>query len=144
MPAPLPAQRRVLVFDTETTGLKPAIVCQLGFALHTTSGQCQRESGPLLQLPPGGYITRGAQKVHSISNHDCRARGVAAVPCLLKFLDLAREVASEGGLVVAHNAAFDVRALDETLHAWRRPERMVRAPTSRTLARSDLSRTLAL
>lgn len=128
MPAPLTSPAldglgHVLFFDTETIGLGNPVVCQLGYALHSQCGTCLRESNELLLLPAGARISCGAHKIHNISESDCHARGVDTVAHLRLLHQLALSVVKAGGLVVAHNAAFDVRAINATFSAFQVEDR---------------------
>jgi DNA polymerase III epsilon subunit-like protein len=106
----------VLCFDTETTGLKPAIVCQLAFVL-VEAGVVTKQYDHILRLPNGVKIHPQAQRVHGISEKDCASEGVDAREAIAAFLVLAANVLSRNGRVVAHHAKFDVRALRETKEA---------------------------
>ena len=110
-------RNRIVVFDTETTGLSPAIACQLAYVV-IQNGAIVTESDSILKLPRGVSIQRRAQEVHKISNARCEQEGVDAPTALSQFLCLCRQVRAEGGLIVAHNASFDVRALRETCERW--------------------------
>lgn len=102
----------VLVFDTETTGLAALdVVIQLGYCL-SAGGMVIEEYEKVWRgdVPSNPF----ALKVHKIPNravlnspHDPREE-------LNKFADLARRVTEAGGVVVAHNAQFDVRMLGQT------------------------------
>jgi DNA polymerase III epsilon subunit-like protein len=103
------ALRPVLVFDTETTGLAALdVVIQLGYCL-LADGMVIEEYEKVWRgdVPSNPF----ALKVHKIPNrvvlnspHDPREE-------LTKFADLAKRVKEAGGVLVAHNAAFDVRML---------------------------------
>ena len=103
----------VLVFDTETTGLKPAIVCQLAYVI-VENGSVTIKYDELFKLPSGVRITKQAQEVHGISNKDCATRGVDAAEALEAFARSCARILASGGRVVAHNSKFDVRAIRET------------------------------
>ena len=107
-----PPNTTILVFDTETTGLKPAIVCQLAYIVVERGIVTEYEQ--LLRLPPNVRIEAGAQRVHGISTHACAARGVDAGEALRAFARVCERVLASNGRVVAHNADFDVRAIRET------------------------------
>ena len=47
-------------------------------------------------------------KIHKITTERLRSDGVDPAPALAEFLLAARQVLAAGGLLVAHNAAFDV------------------------------------
>ena len=103
----------VIIFDTETTGLKPAIICQLAY-LIVEDGAVSTEYDQLLRLPIGVSINGQAQAVHGISNNDCATRGVDAADALGSFARQCARIMAAGGRIVAHNAKFDVRAIRET------------------------------
>jgi len=107
----------IVVFDTETTGLKPAIVCQLAYMV-LKNGEVQSVSDHLLKLPEGVRIQKQAEEVHGISNRMCKERGLDAEVVLSDFLSLCRTARAEGGAVVAHNSRFDARAVLETCERW--------------------------
>jgi DNA polymerase III epsilon subunit-like protein len=107
----------IVVFDTETTGLKPAIVCQLAYMV-LKNGCVQSVSDHLLKLPDKIRIQKQAEEVHGISNKMCKERGLEAEVVLSDFLSLCRTVRAEGGAVVAHNSIFDARAVSETCERW--------------------------
>jgi DNA polymerase III alpha subunit (gram-positive type) len=104
--------RPILVFDTETTGLsKNDVVIQLGFV-------CMLPDGTLLDM--GEQVWRTdvkcnpmALKVHQIDSHAV-ANGHDPQLALSEFMNLARRVKRAGGVLVAHNAAFDKRMLQQT------------------------------
>ena len=105
-----------LIFDTETIGLKPAIVCQLAY-LIVEDGAVSTEYDQLLKLPAGFRIGKQAQAVHGISNKDCATRGVDAPEALEIFARECARILAVGGRIVAHNSKFDVRAIRETRSA---------------------------
>lgn len=102
----------VLVFDTETVGLKPAIVCQLGYVVIRGDGVVAYDE--ILKLPPLVRVSRQAQNVHGISTLDCATRGVDAAQALDAFAAVVADVLKNDGVVVGHNVKFDVRAIGET------------------------------
>jgi DNA polymerase-3 subunit epsilon len=110
---------RVLVFDTETTGLPtsrrasytevdkwPHIV-QLSFALYDTDTGSLLARDYIISLPDGVRITPGSQKVHGISEARCRRHGVPLLPALEEFVRLRKQA----DIIVAHNLSFDKRVL---------------------------------
>jgi DNA polymerase III epsilon subunit-like protein len=105
------------VWDTETTGLDPPIICQLAFVL-VVDGIVAKEYDQILQLPVGVSVHWRAQKVHKLTTAKCRSEGVAAEPAVTAFCELAQDVLFKGGRVVGHQVGFDVRAVRETRRAW--------------------------
>ena len=99
---------RVVVFDTETTGLgSEDEICQLS-AVEYVNGALARRLN--LYLNPSCAMSAEAEDVHGISLEFLRKRGIRPVEALSEFFDFV------GGdaLVVAHNARFDLRMLRQT------------------------------
>jgi len=105
--------RSLLVFDTETVGLTPPIICQLAY-LVVEDGVVTTKYNQLLRLPVGARISTQAQQVHGISNVDCARRGVVAYEALELFARTCARIIAAGGRIVAHNSKFDVRAIRST------------------------------
>jgi DNA polymerase III epsilon subunit-like protein len=106
----------VLVFDTETTGLSASdIVIQLGYVLMLSDGTVLSEYEKILRgdIPSNPF----ALKVHRIKNQTVRSSPYDIEEELTAFLALAHRVTSLGGRLVAHNAKFDVRLLQQTAAA---------------------------
>ena len=106
----------VLVFDTETVGLHPPIVCQLAYVL-VEGGVVAREVSSILKLPHGVRVQKGAFDVHGISTEQCARDGVDAQAALKDFCELVQAVLLQGGSIVGHNVTFDVRAIEATRKA---------------------------
>jgi len=110
------ALRPVLVFDTETTGLSASdVVIQLGYVLMLPDGTVLVEYEKILRsdTPSNPF----ALKVHRIKNQTVRSSPHDPAEELRAFLALAHRVARFGGRLVAHNAKFDVRLLQQTAEA---------------------------
>jgi DNA polymerase III epsilon subunit-like protein len=139
-PLTLPdGHKPLLVFDTETTGLKPAIVCQLAYMV-IEDGNITSEYDQLLKLPAGVRIGKQAQAVHGISTKDCATRGVDAPEALDAFARECSRILSAGGRVVAHNTKFDVRAIRET----RLAHNVIDHSENQTIEDSDTFCTMAM
>jgi DNA polymerase III epsilon subunit-like protein len=122
--------RTILVFDTETSGLPkragfeklmPAWdlksydtcrVIQLGWAVYTPGGQLMRKRSVYIR-PEGFVLEAEAAAVNKITMEQLDAEG-APVRAVLK--EFAVEL-GQAGIVVGHNARFDVNALAS--EAWR-------------------------
>lgn len=106
------ALRPVLVFDTETTGLGALdVVIQLGYVLLA---DC-------MVIAEYQKVWRGdvpsnpfALKVHKIPNLTVLMSPHDPGKELHDFADLVRRVKEADGVVVAHNAQFDLRMLQQT------------------------------
>ena len=107
-------KRPVLVFDTETTGLAGHdVAIQLAYSLDT-GHEGVSETMKYLKLPRGVYISRRAASVHKITASILINKAVDVEPVLQSFFDSCERVITSGGLVVAHNAAFDRRIIEQT------------------------------
>lgn len=118
--SPRPASPIVIVFDVETDGAtpKPRVV-EMGFVV--LSGESLREEHSYSQywrLSPEGRINPHAQAVHGISLGTLSRLGVDPRDGLSHFMGWIRLAkASPGSRVVAHNAAFDAKMIQNTLEA---------------------------
>jgi DNA polymerase III epsilon subunit-like protein len=117
---PIEESPPVLAFDTETSGLNPPIVLQIAYSLLENNEQ-PKETSHILKLPAGVRIHPAAQAVHGISAERVVKEGVDPLPVFDAFLRLAADVVARGGRVVAHNSAFDVRAISTTIRYWNQP-----------------------
>jgi DNA polymerase III epsilon subunit-like protein len=109
---------RVLVFDTETTGLpegrNPSIfdtekwphVVQLSWILYDTDAQrhCDIEDLLISTAPPS---TAGSLAIHGISHTTCQRKGIPIMDAIQQF-DIALRSCD---LVVGHNISFDKRMM---------------------------------
>ena len=114
------ADMKVLVFDTETTGLPternasymetakwPHIV-QLAFVLYDTERRkILAAHDYIVQLPDGVTISPESQQIHGISPARCRRQGVPVSLALTEFGDCQKEA----DIMVAHNLSFDKRVV---------------------------------
>lgn len=111
---------RILVFDTETTGLPKyrnasifrtddwPYVVQLSFLLYDAAQNEILDSGDyVIKLPTGIAIEPGAEAVHGISNEKCITEGIAMADALTHF----NRAGAEADVFVAHNIMFDKRLL---------------------------------
>ena len=97
---------RVVVFDTETTGCSSwDEICQIG-AVEYVGGQLTRTLS--LYICPTCRMNRWAEAVHGLSMEFLRENGIAPPEAMRRFFEfLGRNV-----LLVAHNATFDLRMLN--------------------------------
>ncbi|MFN2223374.1 MAG: exonuclease domain-containing protein [Candidatus Promineifilaceae bacterium] len=108
----------VVVLDTETTGLFPALghrVVEIG-AVRFEPGlkgpwRAVAEFSQLLQ--PDRHMDPGATRVNNITDADLLGKP--------RFADVAGQLLEllDGALIVAHNASFDAGFLGMELHLWR-------------------------
>jgi DNA polymerase III epsilon subunit-like protein len=111
---------KVLIFDTETTGLpternasimdvnKWPHIIQLSYILYDSETQELLEiKDDLIKIPLDVEITPGSEAIHHISRVLCQANGIeisSAINCFHKAL-------TEADLIVGHNISFDKRMI---------------------------------
>ena len=103
---------RLMLFDTETTGLsfsRDEIIQFSAVVLERKDGQIQvtRQYDQLITLSPGGSVPPKIQELTGITDEDIRSRGIPKE-------QLARDIAQliEGStLLLAYNAHFDLSFL---------------------------------
>lgn len=111
---------KILVFDTETTGLpkkrnasmfKPddwPHVVQLSFMLYDAGQNTILDSGDyIIKLPSGVEIEPGAAAVHGITDEQCEREGISMSDALLHF----NRLGATADVFVAHNISFDKRQI---------------------------------
>ena len=111
---------KVLVFDTETTGLpigrNPSImdlqkwphVVQFSYILFdTVSKQVLTMRNDLIKIPVEVEITPGSEAIHHISRVMCEANGIAITDALNFF----NKALVQADVVVGHNISFDKRLI---------------------------------
>jgi DNA polymerase III epsilon subunit-like protein len=106
-------QARYLVYDTETTGTSYSdVVIQLGFVLFDGTGREIRRYERVwrTEQPSNPW----AQRVHGIPLEEVRGSDTSPGDGLTVFQEVLDEVGRNGGVVVAHNAAFDHRMVQQT------------------------------
>ena len=102
-----------LVLDTETTSFNGTVI-QLGYVLMDSDGREIGCRARYLRLLPGETISSRAMEVHHIDEQMLDTRGEDAKTVLDEFHDACDAVLQSGGVLVAHNAAFDVARLAHT------------------------------
>ena len=103
---------RLVIFDTETTGLqfsRDEIIEFAAVVVELREGKAQvlEEYDELITLSPGGFVPPMIQKLTGISNEDIRERGI---PKTRVCCDIARMIAGNT-LLLAYNAHFDLSFL---------------------------------
>ena len=109
---------KVIVFDTETTGLIPSYntslydtkkypyVVQLSWLLFDVDNDKLLNVGDyIIKLPPGQTISDEASNIHGITNEIMRSKGVPARHALQEFANDLKQA----NVCVAHNIKFDKR-----------------------------------
>lgn len=108
---------RLVVFDTETTGLSPKndeIIEFSAAVLEQRDGRPAviREYDNLICLSPGRFVPPQIQKLTSITNEDLAQRGISKTRLCR---DVAEMFQGERTLLLAYNAHFDLCFLYYTL-----------------------------
>lgn len=103
---------RLVLFDTETTGLKYSrdeIIEFAAIVVEQREGQAQvvEEYDQLISLSPGGFVPQKIQELTGISTEDLRQKGI---PKTRVCCDIARMIAGNT-LLLAYNAHFDLSFL---------------------------------
>ena len=103
---------RLMIFDTETTGLRFAhdeIIEFAAVVVEQRDGKAEviEEYDQLITLSPGGFVPPMIEKLTGISNEDIRDRGI---PKTRLCCDIARMIAGNT-LLLAYNAHFDLSFL---------------------------------
>ena len=113
---------KLIVFDTETTGLPPKgirnvtkenldqwpHVVQISWVMYdTTTDKLLKTSDSIIKLPPGVYITEENYSFHGISNKISESRGKDVNVVLREFLEDCKDV----DVLVGHNINFDYNML---------------------------------
>ena len=100
---------RLVLFDTETTGLeysRDEIIEFAAVVVEKVNGvpQITREYDELISLSPGGFVPPMIQELTGISNEDLKEKGI---PKERLCADIA-EMVSGNTLLLAYNAHFDL------------------------------------
>ena len=115
---------KVLIFDTETTGIPPKYVStretfrfpyivQLSWMIFDMGkNKITTVHDHIIQLPQYLVISEENANIHGIDNATMREKGENIIPILKKF----RKDALKASLVVAHNIAFDKRIIEVEFH----------------------------
>ena len=124
----------VVCFDTETTGLRGAVI-QAAAIEMASDGTIVDDVAGIVPPPEGVSLEPGAVRVHGISQATIDAEGQPPLPFLHGFLDFLERAHAAGKPVVAHNSAFDVARLDETMR-WHGSKRRCEVPVVCTMRAS--------
>lgn len=101
----------VLVFDTETTSFN-GVVIQIGWVIASRHGDVYSSRSVFLYT--SHPIDKRAEKVHGITAEKLEREGVDASHFLTVFMDILGTALGNGCRLVAHNARFDVNAINRT------------------------------
>lgn len=116
----LPADADHLVFDTETTGLAAYdVVVQCAWVLYNANGVVLRRYCRYWKMPPGQRMQFSAWQIHKINENRLLQPDVRhPVAELLMFLGIVGAMERARLRVVAHNANFDVKLINQTCKRW--------------------------
>jgi len=111
---------KVIVFDTETTGLIPGYntslydtkkypyIVQLSWLLFDVDNDKLVNVGDyIIKLPPGETISDEVAKIHGITNEIMKTKGVPVMHALQSFVNDLKQAR----VCVAHNIKFDKRMI---------------------------------
>ena len=119
------ASSLIVVFDVETDGGSPKQRCiEMGFVvLESVSFQEVHSFSKYWRLPPGRRINPYSQEKHGITLDTLSRFGVDPYEGLCEFLDWVDRAKASGvdARVVAHNAAFDAKTVQNMLEVCNIP-----------------------
>ena len=109
---------KVLVFDTETTGLpekdasiydksKWPYIVQLSYILYDLSNNTSLIKNNYIKIDESVIITQESFNIHNISREILYSQGINIVPALKEF----NECLKKCDIVVGHNISFDKRLI---------------------------------
>jgi DNA polymerase III epsilon subunit-like protein len=103
----------IIVFDTETTGvLKTDEIVQLGYVVFSRRGKLLHSYEEVWRTTKQSHPE--ALRLHRLSSEVVQQSIKSAETEIPLFMELVNRVKGQGGKIVAHNAAFDVRMLKQT------------------------------
>ena len=103
----------ILIFDTETTGLRNNDqIIELGYILTDSNGNIVRKYTSMWKTEV--RISETSYKIHGISEWTLAKHGMDPRKELLKFLLLLYQIEFKKGKLVAHNLDFDFRMVVQT------------------------------
>ena len=108
------ASPQYLVFDTETNGGTDQRCIELAYIVFDYNFAELYRYKSYWKLPAFVSINVYAQNVHGISEEVLRNHGLDPRQGLEQFYEWVDRIASCGGVVVAHNAAFDANVINRT------------------------------
>jgi DNA polymerase III epsilon subunit-like protein len=123
---------KVLIFDTETTGMvkrkqppedpaQPDLVQLAMLLVERDDWSVKTRASFIVQLAPGVRIEPEAEATHGISAADCERYGVAPVVAVSLF----NQLCMQADIIVAHNISFDQSIMLTALHRLgKKPNRM--------------------
>lgn len=109
---------KVLVFDTETSGLpekeasiydksKWPYIIQLSYILYDLSNNSSLIKNNYIKIDESVIITQESYNIHNISREILNSQGINIVPALKEF----NECLKKCDIVVGHNISFDKRLI---------------------------------
>jgi DNA polymerase III epsilon subunit-like protein len=109
---------KILVFDTETSGLpekeasiydksKWPYIIQLSYILYDLSNNSSLIKNNYIKIDESVIITQESFNIHNISREILNAQGINIVPALKEF----NECLKKCDIVVGHNISFDKRII---------------------------------
>lgn len=114
----------VLAIDTETTGLRGAVV-QIALVYISADGSRESVFTGLAHPPAGFKMEAAAERVHGISSARLKQEAVDDAHEFFHEVFLRIQDARHQGLrVVAHNATFDIARLNDTFKGHGLPHRI--------------------
>ena len=114
---------RILVFDTETSGLPPKeffnkvsltsinmwpYIVQLSYVVYDTQiNDIDNLTDNIIKVPKHINLDGDSERIHGITNVICENRGISILNALIEFNNVCNSV----DMIVAHNIDFDINML---------------------------------
>jgi DNA polymerase III epsilon subunit-like protein len=112
---PLCEVAEFVAFDTETSGLSSEdVAIQVAVGFFREDGSALGFYNKLWKLPAGARINGGSYKIHRISQRKLNSEGCEAAFEVKSVLKIMQRMRARGKKLVAHNASFDARMLQQT------------------------------
>ena len=112
---PLCLKADYAVLDVESSGLSAQdVAIQAALVFFDENGRVLGFYNQLWALPTGKTISYSAFKIHKINARRLKKDGLDAKLEILKIKRMISSMQKRGKKIIAHNAAFDVRMLNQT------------------------------
>lgn len=105
---------KLLIFDTETTSIRPGNICQLSYIIIDTSTKPQTTTGKNYFFTVE-HVDDGAREVHGFSEEILYELSGG-----LEFMDLCHEFMKDfydADFVIGHNVQFDIKFLTHEINS---------------------------
>ncbi len=133
---PLPGSPTHIVVDTETTDFNGHVISLAYIWFESGTAYELQTYHNFFRKLPGVVTSDGALATHHITDEYLDEHGLDARAELEKFFGVMDKVLESGGFFVAHNAAFDLKAINRTARAHGLDRQLSEAETICTMKMS--------